>query len=110
MAHKANKTEHCGAKKGSGAYWGPKEDAKHESSRLRRRRDLLTAHAIVRRTRDCCVVREWLTVDLETWPDDVDATRMERAPARSVGGPRLRVSAGVRSQEQPQSTATEEVK
>jgi hypothetical protein len=77
MAHKANKTEHCGAKKGSGAYWGPKEDAKHESSRLRRRRDLLTTQAIVRRTRDCCVVREWLTVDLETWPDDPKATATE---------------------------------
>jgi hypothetical protein len=36
MAYKAKKTEHCGAKKGRGAYWGPKRDAKRESSRQRR--------------------------------------------------------------------------
>lgn len=37
MAHCARKTEHSGPKKGRGAYWGRKRDAKHESSRKRRR-------------------------------------------------------------------------
>lgn len=37
MAYKAKKTEHAGPKKGRGAYWGPKQDAKRESNKLRRR-------------------------------------------------------------------------
>ena len=37
MAYQAKKTEHAGAKHGSGAYWGPKKDAKKESSKVRRR-------------------------------------------------------------------------
>jgi hypothetical protein len=36
MGFKAKKTEHAGAKKGNGAYWGRKADAKHESNRKRR--------------------------------------------------------------------------
>ena len=36
MAFKAKKTEHAGAKKGRGAYWGRKVDAKQESNRKRR--------------------------------------------------------------------------
>jgi hypothetical protein len=36
MGHKAKKTEHSGSKKGRGAYWGRKADAKKESSRRRR--------------------------------------------------------------------------
>ncbi len=36
MAHQAKKTEHSGSKKGCGAYWGRKVDAKHESNRKRR--------------------------------------------------------------------------
>jgi len=36
MAFKARKTEHSGAKKGRGAYWGRKVDAKRESNRKRR--------------------------------------------------------------------------
>jgi hypothetical protein len=37
MGYEAKKTEHAGAKHGSGAYWGPKKDAKKESSKVRRR-------------------------------------------------------------------------
>jgi len=37
MAYQAEKTEHAGAKYGSGAYWGPKRDAKKESNKVRRR-------------------------------------------------------------------------
>ena len=37
MAYKVRKTEHSGPKKGSGAYWGPKMNAKRESNRQRRR-------------------------------------------------------------------------
>jgi hypothetical protein len=36
MAGRAKKTEHAGPKKGSGAYWGRKADAKCESNRVRR--------------------------------------------------------------------------
>jgi len=36
MANEAKKTEHSGSKKGSGAYWGYKKDAKHESNKKRR--------------------------------------------------------------------------
>ncbi len=31
------KTEHAGPKKGRGAFWGPKAEAKRKSSRLRRK-------------------------------------------------------------------------
>ena len=33
------KTEHSGAKKGNGDYWGPKKDAKRLSKKARRRND-----------------------------------------------------------------------
>ena len=36
MGHEAHKTEHSGSKRGSGAYWGRKAEAKHESNRKRR--------------------------------------------------------------------------
>jgi hypothetical protein len=39
MAYEAKKTEHSGAKKGSGAYWGRKVAAKKESNRRRREND-----------------------------------------------------------------------
>ncbi|HEW78993.1 MAG TPA: hypothetical protein ENH34_03355 [Phycisphaerales bacterium] len=39
MAHQAEKTEHADAKKGKGAYWGRKKDAKKESNRRRREID-----------------------------------------------------------------------
>jgi hypothetical protein len=37
MGYEARKTEHAGPKKGHGAYWGPKQDAKKESNKIRRR-------------------------------------------------------------------------
>ncbi len=43
MAHQAKKTEHTGAKKGEGAYWGPRRDAKRESNRARRVQDAKAA-------------------------------------------------------------------
>jgi hypothetical protein len=36
MGYEAHKTEHAGPKRGSGAYWGRKVEAKHESNRKRR--------------------------------------------------------------------------
>lgn len=39
MAYQVKKTEHSGAKRGSGAYWDPKKDAKQESNRKRREND-----------------------------------------------------------------------
>jgi hypothetical protein len=39
MGYQAKKTEHTGAKHGSGAYWGPKKDAKKESGKIRRRNE-----------------------------------------------------------------------
>lgn len=35
MAGKAKKTEHAGAKRGRGTYWGCKADAKRESNKVR---------------------------------------------------------------------------
>lgn len=37
MGYEAKKTEHSGPKRGNGAYWGPKQDAKKESNKIRRR-------------------------------------------------------------------------
>jgi hypothetical protein len=37
MASKAHKTDHSGPKKGRGAYWGRKKNAKKESNKVRRR-------------------------------------------------------------------------
>jgi hypothetical protein len=60
MAYKVKKTEHAGSKKGCGAYYGRKRDAKRESTRTRRRttRKLMQAEpaddpflAIVRRAK-----------------------------------------------------------
>jgi len=39
MAYQTKKTEHSGAKKGNGAYWGRKVGAKKESNRVRREAD-----------------------------------------------------------------------
>lgn len=39
MAYQATKTEHSGAKKGKGAYWGRKADAKRQSNKARRQND-----------------------------------------------------------------------
>ena len=36
MAYKVVRTEHSGAKKGKGAYWGIKADAKKASNKARR--------------------------------------------------------------------------
>lgn len=36
MAYRAHKTEHCGPKRGCGAYYGPKAEAKQQSNRRRR--------------------------------------------------------------------------
>ena len=36
MGYEAKKTEHSGPKRGQGAYWGYKWEAKKESNRIRR--------------------------------------------------------------------------
>ncbi|MGA2268862.1 MAG: hypothetical protein ABSH44_10375 [Bryobacteraceae bacterium] len=36
MGYEARKTEHSGTKRGNGAYWGYKSEAKKESNRIRR--------------------------------------------------------------------------
>ena len=36
MGYQAKKTEHSGPKRGNGAYWGYKCEAKKESNRIRR--------------------------------------------------------------------------
>ena len=45
MAYAASKTEHSGSKKGRGAYWGHKVNAKKESKKLRR----LNSKTIIRK-------------------------------------------------------------
>lgn len=42
MGQNAKKTEHTGAKKGDGAYWGRKVAAKKESNRKRRENDKMS--------------------------------------------------------------------
>jgi hypothetical protein len=36
VGYEAKKTEHCGPKRGNGAYWGYQWEAKKESNRIRR--------------------------------------------------------------------------
>lgn len=46
MGYEAKKTEHSGPKRGNGAYWGYKWEAKKESNRVRRenaKRDIRAA-------------------------------------------------------------------
>ena len=43
MANRAKKTEHAGAKKGRGAFWGRKREAKRASNRRRRQTDKFEA-------------------------------------------------------------------
>jgi hypothetical protein len=46
MGYEAKKTEHAGPKRGNGAYWGYKWEAKKESNRVRRenwKREIRTA-------------------------------------------------------------------
>ncbi len=39
MSEGSKKTEHSGAKKGNGAFWGRKNEAKHASNKKRRAND-----------------------------------------------------------------------
>jgi predicted RNA-binding protein YlxR (DUF448 family) len=66
MAYKAKKTDHAGAKHGRGAYWGPKQDAKKESNKLRRRA-----------ARDLAMAEERMNLEDEKDP--------QRGPAHSQG-------------------------
>ena len=43
MANRAKKTEHAGPKKGRGAFWGRKGEAKKASNRRRRESDKVEA-------------------------------------------------------------------
>jgi len=45
MADNAKKTEHSGPKKGNGAYWGYKAEAKKESNSKRRKNDKIEANS-----------------------------------------------------------------
>ncbi len=48
MANKVRKTEHVGPKRGRGALWGTKDEAKSGSQKLRRR----NAQILIRRELD----------------------------------------------------------
>ena len=51
MGYEAKKAEHCGPKRGEGAYWGYKWEAKKESNRIRREDDRrLAVEAITRKS------------------------------------------------------------
>jgi hypothetical protein len=62
MALQAHKTEHTGPKKGRGAFYGHKADAKHDSNRRRRQDDKVAA------------------AELDTEPSDDDASIALDAP------------------------------
>jgi hypothetical protein len=63
MANQAQKTEHSGPKKGCGAYWGRKRDAKLESNRVRRETD-----------------KSETKTELCEWKGDQSATEREDCP------------------------------
>jgi hypothetical protein len=69
MGYSAKNTEHSGAKHGNGANWGPKQDAKKESSKIRRvrtRKELRAEleHAVVRdRDLDRETAADWSCAD-----------------------------------------------
>jgi hypothetical protein len=73
MAYQAEKTEHAGAKHGSGAYWGPKREAKKESNKVRRRNGKRTLHeelaegAPERSRAARSGAEEWFQLDEEVW-------------------------------------------
>jgi hypothetical protein len=67
MAYKAKKTEHSGSKKGRGAYYGPKRDAKRESSRARR-------HAARKRVKADPPDDPFLTIGARATPRPKDRT------------------------------------
>lgn len=46
MGYEAKKTEHSGSKKGGGAYWGRKTEAKKQSNRKRREKDKILTKEI----------------------------------------------------------------
>lgn len=52
MAWGIKKTEHAGAKKGTGAFYGRKANAKHGSSRKRRQNSKITINAEFRNDRN----------------------------------------------------------
>jgi len=54
MAYHSGKTEHSGAKKGRGAFWGHKEDAKKGSNKVRRRRSHEVANQAVLNDEKLC--------------------------------------------------------
>jgi len=45
VGNEAKKTEHSGSKKGNGAFWGPEQDAKQQSSKKRRANDKENSNA-----------------------------------------------------------------
>lgn len=49
VAQRATETEHAGAKKGHGAFWGHRAEAKLHSNRLRREDDKRAAEELERR-------------------------------------------------------------
>ena len=46
MGYEVKKTEHSGAKKGCGAYWGRKVDAKKQSNRKRRKQNKILSREV----------------------------------------------------------------
>lgn len=67
MAHKARKTEHTGAKHGSGAYWGTKAEAKKESSKIRRRslKLELKRGSLAKAESNLAMAKEWFPLEEE---------------------------------------------
>jgi len=83
MAGKDKKTEHSGAKKGKGAYWGHKKDAKGESKKSRRQQDKRESKKVDEGLDTNSVVEEALTgkttvkesLDLDTLGELIDMAR-----------------------------------
>ena len=69
MADNAKKTEHAGARKSSGAFYGPKAKAKKGSNRCRREGDKRATvnHGNHKRKRPTIIVDKTLNIYTNSW-------------------------------------------
>jgi hypothetical protein len=61
-AGKAKETEHSGAKKGKGAYWGKKKQAKDESKKVRRQQDKKETQTLDESGYQSCACRDCMEI------------------------------------------------
>ncbi len=90
MAYHARTTEHAGPKKGNGAFWGPKQIAKHGSNRKRRgdaRREIKTSIAELVQG-EAANTQAGVPITTRTATTGREGRQPARAVGRSRGPPR----------------------